>query len=71
MNALISLPDASSTFATIGTYSTEMFDQFWLVAVFGVGFLVGGILLRYVIRAVMSGIRSFAGGGRGRRFRRR
>jgi len=53
---LATLPNASSTLSSIGDYSSEMFSSFLPFAYLLIGFVVGGLLLHFVIMAIVNGI---------------
>lgn len=63
MIEFITTPDATSTFANIGTWSSSMFDNFQSVMYMIIGFLVGGLLVSALIAVVVSAISNIVNRG--------
>lgn len=68
---LFTLPDASTTLNSTGAYSAPTFTAFLPVAYIVLGFMIGALVVKVVIRAVSGGAKRVLGGGRrgGRRRR--
>lgn len=64
---LFTMPDASSTMASIGTWSTEGFTNFLPAIYIGVGLLIAGMVVSFVAKSVLAGAVKVVGRGRGGR----
>ena len=62
--ALFSTPNATTTLTETAQYSTALFDSLLPLAYIAIGFIVGGILVSFLISAVLRGVKKVAGGGR-------
>ena len=64
------VPDATSTLASIGDYAGPMFNELLPIILIGLGLLIGGGIIVYVARMVMRGTNKVIGKKGGRRRRR-
>lgn len=71
MLSIFTLPSASTIISSTSDYSGAMFTELLPLAYIVVGLIVAGLLVRFVMRAVLRGIKTATGGGRGRGRRRR
>jgi len=70
MLGLISMPTPSDIIATSTTWTTAFLPEFYVLIGVGVGLLVVGLVIRFVMRNVKGGVKRAFGSG-GRRGRRR
>jgi len=61
---LFTTPNATSTLTEVSNYSSALFDSLVPLAWIAVGFIVGGLLVSFLIGAVLRGVRKVTGGGR-------
>lgn len=52
MTPLVDLPAASTTLASVGAASSPMFDVLLPLGLFAVGFIVGGLIVAFIIDAI-------------------
>jgi len=72
MLTLFTAPSATTTLTQVGTYSSALFTDLLPVIYIGAGFIIGGLLISFVIGRVIAGASKVLGKGRGgRRGRRR
>jgi len=64
------MPTSTEIWTGVGNYSSQTFTEFLPLVYIVVGFILGGILISFLVRAIMGGIkRATKSGGKGRRKR--
>lgn len=71
MLTLFTIPDASTIVSSTSDYSSTIFTEFLPIVYVVVGFVVGGLAIRWLIQALKGGIGRILGTRKGGRNRRR
>lgn len=58
---MINLPDASTSLAAVGAYSSPVFTSFLPMGLMLVGILLGGLIVYAVINALIGGVKAAIG----------
>jgi len=67
----ITLPDVASALATVTSVANPLFTSLLGIGLFGLGLLIGGIFVAWVLRKIQAAVRQVTGGRRGGGRRRR
>jgi len=70
MLSLITLPTPAEIVSSSTTWTTSFLPEFWVLVYAGVGILVFGLVVRWIMKNLKGGVRSAFGMG-GRRGKRR
>ena len=70
MLSLLTVPVATTTLASVGTWSSAFFTDLLPVALMVVGIAIAGIFVAFLGRSIVRAVRGMTGGRRGRRGRR-
>lgn len=69
--ALFTVPTASDMFTTVGTWSSELFDNLYPLALVVIGLIAGALILRALTKGGLNAVKNFTGRGRSGGGRRR
>lgn len=65
MLSLITLPTPTEIVSSSTTWTTTFLPEFWVLVYAGIGILVFGLVVRWIMKNLKGGVRSAFGMGRG------
>ena len=63
MTPLITIPTTTDMLASVGTASTPLFSSLLPIALLGLGFVVAGVVVVFVVNAIWVGVANLTGHG--------
>lgn len=71
LTTLFTIPSSTTVFTDISGWSTELFTDILPIALVGVGLLIAGMGVSFLMGKAVGGVKKVTGGGRGGRRGRR